>query len=293
MKSKNSQNTSKLLHKHNKLVKKLFKTNPFALFLFILDQSIFSLTLILFILNFFLKNEQKLISWTVVGTSIYLLLKFTYTNWFAKNKYFQLIFVFDYNLKLEKHNFKAQRCIEFSPIWFWIYIIVVNFTTVIFINYELFELLDTKHLMKAILTSMLNVLLLPSFLNSFQKLTEANKDIEAKYKNLIKSQYFSNESLFDDAKFSDNYLNMTFKKNDLKSKNGLFIFTNKKDLSEKEISEIKETNEKILNVYKEIWSTYYELLEQSFMMEFSSKKAKNLFWIERIYDHIFIDFFDI
>ncbi|QIA75857.1 hypothetical protein [Spiroplasma citri] len=59
---------------------------------------------------------------------------------------------------------------------------------------------------------MLNVMLIPSFLNSFQKLTQSDKQVESNYNNLIKNQYFSNESLFKDAKFVENYLNVEFKK---------------------------------------------------------------------------------
>ncbi|QED25663.1 hypothetical protein GL982_10615 (plasmid) [Spiroplasma citri] len=140
---------------------------------------------------------------------------------------------------------------------------------------------------------MLNVMLIPSFLNSFQKLTQSDKQVESNYNNLIKNQYFSNESLFKDAKFVENYLNVEFKKNKLTSKKGLFIFINSKDLNEKDVLEIKKINEKILNEYSNLWSNYYELLEQNSVMKFSSKRNKRLFWIERIYDHIFLDFFKL
>ncbi len=290
---RNQKNSLNLLKKHNKIIRGFFKTNLMSLLAFIFDQAIFSITLILFITNLFIKEQVDALSYSIVGGSIYLLLKFTYINWFSKSKFFQLICLFDYNLKLENHKFKAQRSIEFTPIWFWIYIIFSNFITVIFINYELSSILSDKKLLTAILESMLNVMLLPSFLNSFQKLTQSNNNVDAKYKNLIKTQYFSNESLFKDAKFSENYLNVIFKKNELTSKNGLFIFSNKKDLSNNEILEIKKINDKILENYTEIWSNYYELLEESSMLEFSRKKAKNLFWIERVYDHIFLDFLDI
>ncbi|AHI52799.1 hypothetical protein [Spiroplasma culicicola] len=292
-KNQNKNNTKNLLKKHNKIIKTFFKTNFLTLLSFLIDQIIFATTLVLFILNLVLKESNDIISFSVVGGSIFLLLKFTYTNWFAKNQYFKAIYIFDYNLKLENHKFKNQRCTSFTPIWFWIYIIAANFTTVVFINFELSNVLSSSPVMAAILESMLNVLLLPSFLNSFQKLAQSNQDVEANYKNLIKTQYFSNESLFEDAKFADHYLNVGFPKNNLVSKNGLFIFTNKKDLTEKEISEIKKVNEKVLDDYKKIWANYYELLEQSSMLEFSKFKSKSLFWIERIYDHIFLDFFNI
>ncbi|ALD66457.1 hypothetical protein [Spiroplasma cantharicola] len=290
---RNQKNSINLLKKHNKIIRKFFKTNLMSLFAFIFDQTIFSITLVLFITNLFIKESNDIVSYLIVGGSIYLLLKFTYINWFSKSKFFQLICIFDYNLKLENHKFKAQRSLEFTPIWFWIYIIFSNFITVIFINYELSSILSDKPLLTAILESMLNVMLLPSFLNSFQKLTQSNKEVESNYKNLIKTQYFSNESLFKDAKFSENYLNVVFKKNDLVSKNGLFIFSNNKDLTNNEILEIKKINDKILDNYTKIWSNYYELLEESSMLEFSRKKAKNLFWIERVYDHIFLDFLNI
>ncbi|WP_342259188.1 hypothetical protein [Spiroplasma endosymbiont of Dioctria linearis] len=290
---RNQKNSLNLLKKHNKIIRTFFKTNLMSLFAFIFDQTIFSITLILFITNLFIKEQVDALSYSIVGGSIYLLLKFTYINWFSKSKFFQLICLFDYNLKLENHKFKAQRSIEFIPIWFWIYIIFSNFITVIFINYELSSILSDKKLLTAILESMLNVMLLPSFLNSFQKLTQSNNNVDAKYKNLIKTQYFSNESLFKDAKFSENYLNVIFTKNELTSKNGLFIFSNKKDLNNNEILEIKKINDKILENYTAIWGNYYELLEESSMLEFSRKKAKNLFWIERVYDHIFLDFLDI
>ncbi|AUB31671.1 hypothetical protein [Spiroplasma floricola] len=292
-KNQNKQNSGSLLKKHNKIISTFFKTNYFVLTMFLIDQIIFGATFILFILNLVLKNQINSISYIIIGGSIYLLLKFTYTNWFAKNKFFRCIDVFDYTIKLQNHKFRAKRAIEFIPIWFWIYIICVNFTTVIFINYELNSSLSNTPVMNALVTSMLNVLLIPSFLNSFQKLAQSNVEIESNYKNLIKTQYFSNQSLFEDAKFSDHYLNVSFSKNDLTSKNGLFIFTNKKDLSDSEISQIKKVNEKILEVYKKNWENYYDLLEESSMLEFSKGKVRNLFWIERIYDHIFLDFFNI
>ncbi|AUB31675.1 hypothetical protein [Spiroplasma floricola] len=292
-KNHNKQNSGNLLKKHNKIISKFFRTNYFGLITFLIDQTIFGTTLVLFILNLVLKSQINWISYSIVGGSIYLLLKFTYTNWFAKNKFFKCIDVFDYTIKLENNNFRAKRAIEFIPIWFWIYIICVNFTTVIFINYELNNVLSNTPIMKAIVTSMLNVLLIPSFLNSFQKLAQSNVEIESNYKNLIKTQYFSNQSLFEDAKFSDYYLNVKFSKNDLTSKNGLFIFTNKKDLNESEILEIKKVNEKILQIYKKNWENYYDLLDSSSVLEFSKGSIRNLFWIERIYDHIFLDFFNI
>ncbi|WP_338984316.1 hypothetical protein [Spiroplasma endosymbiont of Diplazon laetatorius] len=294
--NKNKQNSLELLKKHHKIINKFFKTNYFGFSIFLIDQIIYAITLILFVLNLVLKSkniEQPEIGFSIVGGSIYLLLKFTYTNWFAKNKFFQSIDVFEYTVKLDNHKFKAQRSIEFTPIWFWIYIITANFITVVFVNYELNNVLSETPVLNAVLESMLNVLLLPSFLNSFQKLAASNKDVESNYNNVIKDQYFSNESLFDDAKFAQHCLNVSFDKNNITSKNGLFIFTNKKDLKDKEILELQKVNDKILEDYKKIWANYYELLETSSTLEFSKRKAKDLFWLERIYDHIFLDFFNI
>ncbi|QHX36714.1 hypothetical protein [Spiroplasma sp. BIUS-1] len=292
-KKQNKNDSIDLLKKQNKIINKFFKTNRFGLATFIFDQVVFATAFILFILNLVLKISSPEVSYSILALSAYLLFKFTYINWFAKNKFFQCITIFDYSVKLSNQKFRAKRSIEFTPIWFWVYIIGSNFITVIFINYELSSFLSEKPVMSAIGDAMLNAMLLPSFLNSFQKLAKSDKQVESNYTNLVKDQYFSNESLFKDAKLSDNNLNAVFSKNDLVSKNGLFIFTNKKDLTEKETTEIKKINEKILATYTEIWANYYDLLETSASIEFSKSKAKKLFWLERIYDHIFLDFFNI
>ncbi|AXF97226.1 hypothetical protein SDAV_003029 (plasmid) [Spiroplasma phoeniceum P40] len=288
-----SKKNVSLFKKHNKIVRKYFKNDIPTFIWFIFDQIIFLIISILFILNLFSSLEQNITSYIIICGSFYLLLKFTYTNWTTKNKFFKKIFIFDYKLKLNNQKFRAQRSLEFIPIWFWICIIFYNFIIVVFINYEINNFLNNKIISKALLESMLNVMLIPSFLNSFQKLTQSDKKVESNYNNLIKNQYFSNESLFKDAKFVENYLNVEFKKNKLTSKKGLFIFINSKDLNEKDVLEIKKINEKILNEYSNLWSNYYELLEQNSVMKFSSKRNKRLFWIERIYDHIFLDFFKL
>ncbi|AUM62702.1 hypothetical protein [Spiroplasma monobiae] len=291
-KQKQKQNSIDLLKKHNKIIGKFFKTNYIMLFWFLFEQILFGISFILFVLNLFIKDVEW-ISYSIISICLFLLLKFTYTNWFAKNKFFRCIDVFEYDVKLESHKFKAKRAMEFTPIWFWIYIIGANFITVIFINYELKGFLEEHKILEAISMSMLNVLLVPSFLNSFQKLTEKNDGVDSNYLNVIKNQYFSNESLFEEAKFSEHCLNAVFSKNDLTSKNGIFVFTNKKDLNQKEVEKLQKLNENILEDYKKIWANYYDLLESSSSLEFSKRKVKNLFWLERIYDHIFLDFFNI
>lgn len=283
--------TVSLLKKHHKVIKKFLKPIYPLLILFIIDQSIFTATVVLFIINLF--YSINIISYIVVGGSMYLLLRFTITNWFQKNKYFKCIDIFDFKLKIDGVKFVARRSVSFAPIKFWVFTILANFITAALIEFESSSILTDQPVLNAVLKTMLNVLLLPSFINSFNKIIESNKEVEANYVNLIKNQYFANETLFKETKFSENYLNLEFNKNNLTSKNGIFILTNKKLFSEQDINEATKVNEKILETYSKLWDSYFELLEQSSRVQFSKKGTKDLFWIERIYDCIFLDFLNI
>lgn len=287
-----------LIKTHKKITNLLLKTIPYLLFLFILDVVMLTTITILFILSTFILdgNEKNVVRFVLLGVSAFMLAKFTYMNWFSKNLYFKKIVVFKYKSKVDRQKFKAVREISFTPIWFLIFFVASNFYITILVNFEIqqnFVSEDNKVLIWAVLRTTIDMMLLPSFLNSFNKIADSSKAVDANYVKLIKDQYFSNKSLFDDVEFEDNYLNLKFSKNNITSKNGLFILVNKDDLTRPDQGRMIEINNEILDRYKEIWESYVDLLENRMKAKFNKATVHKLFWLERIYDTIFLDLFEI
>ncbi|ASZ09100.1 hypothetical protein CK556_01860 [Mesoplasma chauliocola] len=289
-----------LIKTHKKITNLLLQTIPYLLFLFILDVAMLSVITILFILSSFVINEgtgQNVVRYAMLIISALMLAKFTYMNWFSKNLYFKKIVVFKYKSKVDKQKFRAVREISFTPIWFLIFFVASNFYITILMNFEIQRYFvstnDNKVLIWAILRTTIDMMLLPSFLNSFNKIAANSKAVDANYVKLIKDQYFSNKSLFEDVEFEDNYLNLKFSKNNLTSKNGLFILVNKDDLTRPDQGRMVEINGEILDRYKEIWESYVDLLENRMKAKFNKATVHKLFWLERIYDTVFLDLFEI
>ncbi|AAT75692.1 unknown transmembrane protein [Mesoplasma florum L1] len=288
-----------LIKTHKKITNLLLKTIPYLLFLFILDVVMLSVITVLFILSAFVldRTAANIVRYILLGVSAFMLAKFTYMNWFSKNLYFKKIIVFKYKSKVDRQKFRAVREISFTPIWFLIFFVASNFYITILVNFEIQQNFvstgDNKVLIWAILRTTIDMMLLPSFLNSFNKIADKSKAIDANYVKLIKDQYFSNKSLFEDVEFEDNYLNLKFSKNSLTSKNGLFILVNKDDLTRPDQGRMIEINNEILDRYKEIWESYVDLLENRMKAKFNKATVHKLFWLERIYDTIFLDLFEI
>ncbi|WP_029512198.1 MULTISPECIES: hypothetical protein [Mesoplasma] len=291
-----------LVKTHKKITNLLLQTIPYLLFLFILDVVMLSVITVLFILSTFILDgtAADIVRYILLGVSAFMLAKFTYMNWFSKNLYFKKIIVFKYKSKVDRQKFKAVREISFTPIWFLIFFVASNFYITILVNFEIQQnFVSPKDgaenivLIWAILRTTIDMMLLPSFLNSFNKIADKSKAIDANYVKLIKDQYFSNKSLFEDVEFEDNYLNLKFSKNSLTSKNGLFILINKDDLTRPDQGRMIEINNEILDRYKEIWESYVDLLENRMKAKFNKATVHKLFWLERIYDTIFLDLFEI
>ncbi|WP_199787948.1 hypothetical protein [Mesoplasma florum] len=292
-----------LVKTHKKITNLLLQTIPYLLFLFILDVVMLSVITVLFILSTFILDgtAADIVRYILLGVSAFMLVKFTYMNWFSKNLYFKKIIVFKYKSKVDRQKFKAVREISFTPIWFLIFFVASNFYITILVNFEIQQNFvspsngQSKNivLIWAILRTTIDMMLLPSFLNSFNKIADKSKAIDANYVKLIKDQYFSNKSLFEDVEFEENYLNLKFSKNSLISKNGLFILVNKDDLTRPDQGRMIEINNEILDRYKEIWESYVDLLENRMKAKFNKATVHKLFWLERIYDTIFLDLFEI
>ncbi|ATZ21572.1 hypothetical protein [Mesoplasma tabanidae] len=288
-----------LIKTHKKITNLLLQTIPYLLFLFILDVFMLSVITILFVLSAFVLEETSaaVVRYILLGISAFMLAKFTYMNWFSKNLYFKKIIVFKYKSKVDRQKFKAVREISFTPIWFLIFFVASNFYITILVNFEIQQNFvsnqDNSVLIWAVLRTTIDMMLLPSFLNSFNKIADRSKAIDANYVKLIKDQYFSNKSLFEDVEFEENYLNLKFSKNNITSKNGLFILVNKDDLTRPDQGRMIEINNEILDRYKEIWESYVDLLENRMKAKFNKATVHKLFWLERIYDTIFLDLFEI
>lgn len=297
------EKTRKLLVTHKKITNKLLVWIPKLIVLFIMDILLLVTVITLFIVN--IVHYQPLMVWFTLVVAAIILIKFTYMNWFSKNLYYKKIVVFKYKSKVDKQKFRAFREISFTPIWFWVFFVLANFLVAVIVNYEIQGIVlryggegkewNGAGILSfwAIMRAMLDMMLLPSFLNAFNKIAEKNKAVDSNYIKLIKDQYFSNKSLFEDVEFEENYLNLKFNKNNLVSRNGLFILINKDDLSGPDQARMKEINQEVLDCYKEIWESYVDLLENRMKATFSKSSAHKLFWLERVYDKIFLDMFEI
>ncbi|ATZ18022.1 hypothetical protein [Mesoplasma melaleucae] len=289
-----------LIATHKKITNLLLKTTPYLMILFILDVVMLTTITVLFLVSAFaLKDVAQVVTrFVVLGLAAFMLIKFTYMNWFSKNLYFKKIVVFKYKSKVDKQKFRAVREISFTPIWFLIFFVASNLWITIIVNFELQNTFAQSGgnelvLIWAVFRTTIDMMLLPSFLNSFNKIADNSKSVDANYIKLIKDQYFSNKSLFDDVEFEDNYLNLKFSKNNLVSKNGLFILVNKDELTRPDQGRMIEINNEILDRYKEIWESYVDLLENRMKAKFNKATVHKLFWLERIYDTIFLDLFEI
>ncbi|PPE04559.1 hypothetical protein EELLY_v1c02390 [Entomoplasma ellychniae] len=296
------QKAKDLLFVHKKITNKLLVWSLKLFILFLIDIFLLITVITLFITNMFLDNNTLV--WIIISLSLLILVKFTYMNWFSKNLFYKKIVVFNFKSKVDKHKFQAYREISFTPIWFWIFFVGANFIVAVIINYQIQGILLAYgkgnkwngpgiFTFWAISRAMLDMMLLPSFLNAFGKIAEKDKAVESNYVKLIKDQYFSNKSLFEDVEFEENYLNLKFNKNNFSSRNGLFIFVNKDDLTRPDQSRMIEINKEILECYKEIWESYIDLLENRMKAKFNKTTVHTLYWLERIYDKIFLDLFDI
>ncbi|AKX34096.1 hypothetical protein SLITO_v1c04430 [Spiroplasma litorale] len=280
-----------LFKDYKKIIRKYVKFIPLVYMVFIIDVLVFYCLVALFITNRII--EKDFLSWAIIAACLYTIFRFSFVNWFQKNKYYKKIVVFDFKDSVAGQGRIIKREICFNSINFWVILVIINFTTAIFVNYEVSTFLTNQKIMLAVTNTSLNMLLLPSFISTFQKIGQTDKNVASNYINLVKDQYFSNKSLFENVEFEKNFLNLKFTKNDLVSKNGIFVLINKDDLKQKEIDNMKKINDVILKNYREIWESYYKFLKEKNNIKVSKLKMHSQYWIERIYDHIFIDFFDV
>ncbi|ASP28213.1 hypothetical protein SCORR_v1c04390 [Spiroplasma corruscae] len=290
MKGKNDTN-SNLLKDYKKEIKKYIKFIPVNFIVYIVDICVFISLFTLFIVNRFFESDY--ISWSIIALCLYTMFRFSFLNWFQKNKYYKKIVVYNFKEKVGDGEMLIQREVSYNSINFWIIIIIINLSTAFFANYEVATFLSNVKIMLALTNTALNMLLLPSFLFSFQQIGQIDKNVASNYHNLLKDQFFSNKSLFDDVEFEDYYLHLKFKKNNLVSRNGLFIYINKDDVKVKDQQGLVNINKKILKIYKELWESYYHFLEEKSDIKVSKSRLHTQYWIERIYDHIFEDFFNL
>lgn len=277
-----------------KFINGLMKLKKGAFSYFILDQTILLSVLIVFIYNFFY-NISYLSILIFIGAG-YLLFKFVLINWFKINTYYKSISVFKIKLHVDRTKVYVQRNIDFSPLTFLFWTVASNFFTAVLVKYEILTFLETSPkltVVKAFTMVSMDMLLVPTFINSFNTMAAGNQSVTSNYIKLIKDQYYSNESLFEDVEFESNYLNLTCVKPNLKSKNGIFVLLSQDDLNNREAKDIKEINNEILKTYSKIWTSYYDLLQSRLKSKFSKSASHKLYWMERIYDHIFLDFFEI
>ncbi|WP_156006509.1 hypothetical protein [Spiroplasma tabanidicola] len=290
-----------LLNNQKKFIKNILVFKPIKFAYFIIDQILLLLTVSLFIYAIAkgVAIEKGAKSWEsiiILVLTFYLVIKFVIINWFGLNVYFKYIKVFEYSLKVDKNKIKVGREVDYQPLWFMTWTICSVIITAIICFYETQKIgtnTDTDTLIMSIINIVLNILLVPSFINTLSAITTSKKNIQNNYSKLVKDQYYSNESLFENIEWGDKQLNLTCKNVELSSKNGIFVTLNSDDLNLQESKDIGELNKKILNSYKDIWTSYYNLLQERLKNKFSKRASKQLYYIERVYDQIFLDFYAI
>ncbi|QEH61902.1 hypothetical protein SCHIN_v1c07050 [Spiroplasma chinense] len=282
---------TKTLKSQKKFISKLLVFNPAKFAYFVLDQLLLLTTLVLFFVE--LKKDQKWMTYTILAGTGYLVFKFVITNWFKINTYYKYVKVFNHSLKVDNNKIKFQRFIDYTPIRYIVWTVASNLATTVLVQYETNFLMDQSNLLKATVTVGMNMLLIPSFINAFNSINQNNVSVSSNYINLVKDQYYSNESLFDNVSFADRQLNLTCENIDLTSKNGIFILLSKDDLTGKESKDVAQVNKDILQRYKEIWAHYYELLQAKANNKKTRIQGNMMLNYERIYDHVFLDFFNL
>ncbi|AOG60489.1 hypothetical protein SHELI_v1c05380 [Spiroplasma helicoides] len=282
----------KLLKEQLKFVNKILVFNPFKFAYFCVDQVLLLLTIGVFIYGL-IENKMNWLSYLTLGLTAYLLLKFVIVNWFKINIYYKYIKVYDFKLNVDKNKVKISRTTDHSPLWFLVWTVATTVITAIICQYEVQNLVETKNPLNATLSIVMNMLLIPSFINSFNAISANEQQVSANYIHLVKDQYYSNESLFENTEWGDKHLNLTCSNIGLTSKNGIFVLLNQDDLSTQESRDVNELNSKILETYKKIWSSYYDLLQNRMKEKYSKGVIRKFYWIERIYDTVFLDFFQI
>ncbi|WP_339022554.1 hypothetical protein [Spiroplasma endosymbiont of Crioceris asparagi] len=281
----------KYLKEKENIVKKYFKHIKWLYFIHCLDIILFILILGLFISLTAFSHKEKWVSYTIVTLGVYFLIKFTLSNWLSRSLYYYKIQVFNLVVNFKDAEINLKRNVDITSFWFIAMSILINMLTAFMMQWSTKDLIDNK-IWESVVFVLLNLMLLPSFLNSFQELISVEKGVDSRFINLLKNQYFLHKNIFNNAIFDENNINLVFEEINLKSKEGIFI-VKPKNFEKINYEIFNKMNEKILNNYKELWDFYWNVLDLK-------QKTKVKYWhkiklkrIEKILDAIFIDFFEL
>ncbi|QGS52410.1 hypothetical protein [Spiroplasma tabanidicola] len=272
--------------------KKTYRNFLYNIILFIILFAVVIINEIVFKHN--LKVKLK-VNYVCIAFFIYLIFIFTIIGWFSTEYYYNNLKVFEYDINLKNSQTKIFRIVELNSVRYIFINIVSSFASTLIFSYLIYTTFEeyTSHKIYVEIGILsIHLLLIPAFVKMFETILE----IINKYKKLLNhyltAQFDSLKDLFEDAKFDSNYTHVNFEEYNLKSKHNIFLLCSKTfDEEDKKI--IRETNEKILNRYKELWKEYTQLYTIFRQADHKKNKAiiKKLRNVLIIYINIWNDFF--
>ncbi|WP_368487207.1 hypothetical protein [Spiroplasma sp. DGKH1] len=293
MKKQQDRNVfKKCLKEYHSYLKQYKKVNPLNLSLFIIDCLIFAIIMVGFIFqlaNHKTNNPLNIIfSYVVLTLSFYILIKFTIANFFYTNIYFIKIVVYEKSLLLKNIKIEKKEVINWVPFWFLNLLILINVISTIVINYQAVEIFKDSSIISACISTLANILLIPSFGTILNKITEIRKPILNNYINLIKVQFVGFQDLFKTYQAAENFEYISFENISITSKKGIFVLNNLKS----DAARITKFNESIVEIYHEIWKKYVDFLKVTRHPN-NKRVQKKVYFIERVFDQIFINFLEL
>lgn len=294
MNRRNNENKQTIKH-YKKYLKKYIKWNLFNLAIFIFDFLLFISIIIFFTITIFVKDlleiNKFIFKYFILISSFYTLLKFSINNFFYDNSYFKKIQIYNKEIKIRKTKLKISKDIPFVSLNFLVIFNLMNIIIALILNYQTGTLFSKQEFVKALVLTLTNLLLIPSFVSSLNKIFTVRKSTNNNYKRLIRDQFLANINLFKKYQPINNYEYIQFEDLELKSSKGIFFLTSFQDSYT--INKLIKDNNDILSLYQDIWNNYCQYLifiNSTNLNNFT--KYKN-FYITRIFDQIFIDFFNI
>ncbi|WP_342268664.1 hypothetical protein [Spiroplasma endosymbiont of Aspidapion aeneum] len=273
----------------------------FDVFLFILNSTLF-LTLILKIdfkwVNYPDKYE-KLIGYIMVFICLYFLFKFTISNFFINSSYYKDLIVYNIDYFLDRKHFNKKSIVNWQSISHIIFNLFSNITTALFIyyiiNYNDKVFLNGDNLLYSIIFTVLNMVFLPSVINSIQEIRTRIINLKNLGNLVLKTQYLNNKDLFKNIVIDENQRTIYFDNIDLKSKDGVFIINKKKLISKENYEIISNVNKEIITRYSLLWDMFYKLLDVSQGTKDIKKKYRTHIKLKRAsycFSEIFFNFFE-
>lgn len=295
MTNKLNKENKKLIRLHKKYLNQYLKWNWFNLAIFIFDFSLFISIIVCFIINTFIQHLSEItkfaIKYFILTGSFYTLIKFTITNFFYSDSYFKKIQIYNKEIQINKTKLIMKKNISFVSISFLIVFNLMNIIIAIILNYQTSTLFSEQEFIKALVLALSNLLLIPSFVSSLSKIFKIKESANNNYKKLIRDQFLANIDLFKKCKPVNDYEYIQFNNLELKSLRGIFFLTSYQNNDIK--NNLIKNNKDILFLYEDIWNNYCQYLVLINGINIKSFNKYKTFYITRVFDQIFINFFDV